>query len=290
MKKTISVFLIIAMTISFILSGCSKVPYTKECYNEVLSLVDTYKSSSKANEIKSSYKGYGTSSYKKESTEKADKKFETDLSSEINSLAEKHPDSEQLILFAYNYIILQKMQYSCEAMGISDKDQFNYSSVLDEYYAKLSNKPTQDDIDSFRSFILNNKIFTYKDTIPKGLTNEEIAKLIDSYLVLYIASINQTTSNLNKANYTSAYDNYSEAIDTFNSVLDVLEQNPKNIDSFTKYDVDTMRKTASSAKSSCKIAMDNTNDSSKLRSFADYLDKMEEYYTDIKNNTKKYTK
>lgn len=291
MKKTISLLLIITLITTMTFSGCSKsVPYSDDCYNDVVSLVDTYKSTSKANEIKSPYKGYGTSSYKKELVESADTQFETNLKSEISSLAEKYPDSEQLILFAYNYIILQKMQYSCEAMGISDKDNFNYSSILDEYYDKLSKKPTQDDIDSFRSYILLNKVFDYRDKIPEGLTNEEIASVIDSYLVLYIASINLTTSNLNKANYTSAYDNYSDAIETFNLILDVLERNPNNKTSFTKYDIDTMREDASNAEKSCKTAMDNTNDTSKLYTFADYLDTMEKYYTDIKTNTKKYIK
>jgi len=291
MKKSISILLCLILMFSIMLCGCSKtLPYSDDCYNEVLSLVDTYKSSSKANEIKSPYKGYGTSSYKKKSVENADTQFETNLKSEISSLAEKYPDSEPLILFAYNYIILQKMQYSCEAMGVSDKGDFNYSNILDEYYEKLSNKPTQDDIDSFRSYILLNKVFDYRDKIPEGLTNEEIATVIDAYLVLYIASINLSTSDLNKGSYTSAYDNYSDAIDTFNLILDVLERNPNNKDFFTKYDIDTMRDTASGAKASCKSAMDNTNDTSKLYAFADYLDTMEDYYTDIKNNTKKYTK
>lgn len=289
MKKVISLILIISVFVSMILSACSKsIPYSDDCYNDVLTLVDTYKSTSKANEIKSLYKGFGTSSYKKESVEQADIQFETVLKSEISSLAEKYPDSEQLILFAYNYIILQKMQYGCEAMGIADQDNFNYSSVLDKYYSKLSNKLTQDDIDGFRSYILLNKVFDYKDKIPNGLSNEEIATIVDGYLVLYIARINLSTSDLNKSNYTSAYDNYSDAIDTFNLVLDVLERNPNNKDSFTKYDIDTMRETANSAKSSCKTAMDNTDDSSKLYAFVDYLDRMKEYYTDIKTNTKKY--
>ena len=138
------------------------------------------------------------------------------------------------------------------------------------------------------TYILLNKVFNYKDRIPNGLSNEEIATIVDGYLVLYISRINLSTSDLNKSNYTSAYDNYSDAIDTFNLVLDVLERNPNNKDSFTKYDIDTMRETANSAKSSCKIAMDNTDDSSKFYAFVDYLDRMKEYYTDIKTNTKKY--
>ena len=261
--------------------------YSESCYSDVVNLIDKYKSDKLKNEVKDAYKYFGKTNYNSDDVEKSDKAFERKIINDISDLAEKYIDEndKSCLTFAYNYLLLLHLQYQSESMGIDKSDGLDYKEELDKYYTLLNQKASLTELEGFKKFITDNQIMTYRN-LPQKTSEKDIATIIKPYCTLYITCIKESTNELEKRNFTSSFSAYSEAIEVFYNILDTLEGYPDLSDSFTKYDIEEMRKTAQLAKSANQTLCDNYT-TNNAYAFLEYNDKMNLYYVDIKNNVDK---
>lgn len=225
MKKIV----LIASSISFLVFSCLNVSsetlasgISQECYNEVKEAVNKYYCDDFKENVESIYTDYGTEKYSSYIANRQIQKKQQDIGMKFADIYDKYKDTENrdLILFGYNFSLLVEMQYENSAM----QTKVNHYKEMEDYYNEFVNDPTPQLCADFCTYINENKILHYAESI-ETTTDKELAK--EAYEKMQIASIKmQYCVNMITIDPETAYDSFLDGTDALLYVFDQQDTYP----------------------------------------------------------------
>lgn len=189
---------------------------SQECYENVKDAINKYYCEDYRADIVYIYRDYGTEEYSSYSATTSINRELQEIGLEFADIYGTYEDeaNQELILFGYNFSLLAEMQYENSAMGTG----IDHYKELEDYYNAFINDPSLQLCSDFRTYIDENKILNYVESI-ETTTDRELAK--EAYEKMQIVTIKlKYCMNMITVDPKVAYDAFLDVADALLYVFD----------------------------------------------------------------------